>query len=126
MMSRFLLHPAWQISVDDLRAGQEDTLHDLRKLCKQIRYQGEFFMPHYPQSFKGWVKDVKAIQSRLGDMQDAVVFDSFIQQYQVERRAGLNLTSLRVPKYWEQTRKKYCDPSYRRQLHELILVPLPS
>ncbi|NJN23976.1 MAG: CHAD domain-containing protein [Acaryochloridaceae cyanobacterium RL_2_7] len=42
-MSRFLLHPAWQISESDVMAGQQEGLHDLRKLCKQVRYQGEFF-----------------------------------------------------------------------------------
>ncbi|NJN23975.1 MAG: hypothetical protein HC810_05760 [Acaryochloridaceae cyanobacterium RL_2_7] len=57
-------------------------------------------------------------------MQDAVVFESFIERYQPERRVGRKSVSSIVPKNWEQTRQKYCDPIYRRQLHELVLTPL--
>ena len=73
------------------------------------------------KDFKGWVKDVKTIQTRLGDMQDAVVFEQFIQQYQ-GGHARIP-SSLPVPKHWNQLREPYCDLTYRRHLYGLILNP---
>ena len=138
LMSRLLLHPAWLISLTAMTPAQLNTLHDLRKLCKQLRYQTEFFQPFYPKAFKTWIKEIKGIQSALGQLQDACVFAQLIEQYP-EKTESVTLRAIASPTHaaithlenaasltleWDQLRQHYSSPIYRRQLHELILSPL--
>jgi CHAD domain-containing protein len=128
LLTTLLLHPGWLVSKNDLSEENTVTLHDLRKDCKHARYQAEFFTNFYHQSFKDWIDEVKAIQDRLGLLQDTQVLQALltdelpkvdmpelqgiIQQRQVEALAN-----------WEETRQKYLDPNFRLYLHQLILIP---
>ena len=138
-MSRLLLHPAWLASPTTVTAKQLHTLHHLRKLCKQLRYQSEFFQDVYPKAFKIWIKEIKAIQSILGQLQDARVFEQLMSEYQgpsvshnatVKGAETVSTTtqlehSIDLPRNWQHLRQRYRDPTYRHQLHELILTPTP-
>jgi CHAD domain-containing protein len=51
-----------------------ESLHDLRKRCKELRYALEFFAPlHDPSSYAKVVGDLKRLQDCLGDFQDTEV-----------------------------------------------------
>jgi len=55
-------------------ASPHDTLHDLRKRCKELRYALEFFAPLYPADAYGAVlADLKRLQDCLGEFQDTEV-----------------------------------------------------
>ena len=51
-----------------------ESLHDLRKRAKELRYLLEFFAPvHDPVAYRKVVGDLKALQDCLGDFQDSQV-----------------------------------------------------
>jgi CHAD domain-containing protein len=51
-----------------------ESLHDLRKRCKELRYALEFFAPlHDPATYAMVVGDLKKLQDCLGDFQDSEV-----------------------------------------------------
>jgi CHAD domain-containing protein len=51
-----------------------ESLHDLRKSCKKLRYLMEFFQSLYPEeSIKQLIKNLKGLQEVLGDFQDYAV-----------------------------------------------------
>jgi CHAD domain-containing protein len=55
-------------------ASPHDSLHDLRKRCKELRYALEFFAPLYPPDAYGAVlTDLKRLQDCLGEFQDTEV-----------------------------------------------------
>jgi CHAD domain-containing protein len=128
-----LLHPGWLSRADDAAndssACSNLALHDLRKACKQVRYQAEFFAPFYGEAFQDWVNEIKTIQSQLGQLHDSQVlldrlaevlpkhvelpeFKAMLQQVQAESMAN-----------WETIRHQYLDPNFRQHLHQIILNP---
>ncbi len=51
-----------------------ESLHDLRKRCKELRYLLEFFAPlHDPVTNRKVIGDLKALQDCLGEFQDSQV-----------------------------------------------------
>jgi CHAD domain-containing protein len=51
-----------------------ESLHDLRKRCKELRYLLEFFAPLYdPAAYRKVVGDLKQLQDCLGEFQDSQV-----------------------------------------------------
>ena len=55
-------------------ASPHDSLHDLRKRCKELRYVLEFFAPLYPaDSYGAVLADLKRLQDCLGEFQDTEV-----------------------------------------------------
>jgi CHAD domain-containing protein len=55
-------------------ASPHDSLHDLRKRCKELRYALEFFAPLYPaDSYGAVLADLKRLQDCLGEFQDTEV-----------------------------------------------------
>jgi CHAD domain-containing protein len=55
-------------------ASPHDSLHDLRKRCKELRYALEFFAPlHDPAVYGKVVGDLKRLQDCLGEFQDTEV-----------------------------------------------------
>ncbi len=55
-------------------ASAPESLHDLRKRCKELRYLLEFFAPLYePAAYKKVIGDLKQLQDCLGEFQDSQV-----------------------------------------------------
>ena len=55
-------------------ASAPESLHDLRKRAKELRYLLEFFAPlHDPVAYRKVVGDLKSLQDCLGDFQDSQV-----------------------------------------------------
>lgn len=138
-LAHFLLHPAWQISPGLLSAAEAELLHDLRKRCKQVRYQAEFFAEFYPPAYLDWIGQLKTLQDCLGQVQDTVVLKdwlgcgyresglckgqaldtSFMLLQQLVN--GDNQTALQE---WDHLRQSYLTADFRYELYQLILQPL--
>jgi CHAD domain-containing protein len=55
-------------------ASAPESLHDLRKRCKELRYALEFFAPLYdPAGYRKVVGGLKQLQDTLGEFQDSQV-----------------------------------------------------
>ena len=64
-----------------------ESLHTLRKRCKELRYVLEFFATlHNPQAQRAMVSDLKRLQDCLGEFQD-----SEVQQYEIQSLAAAML-----------------------------------
>jgi CHAD domain-containing protein len=132
LLSTLLLHPGWLIPATDISDEANQILHDLRKACKHARYQAEFFLPLYGESFKEWIGDVKAIQDSLGKVHDGQVLLELLAEH---LPAGATLPRLEAlirqaqdeaMADWETVRQKYLDPAFRWQLHKMLLEPDPG
>jgi CHAD domain-containing protein len=129
LLSALLLHPGWSISEENLESNS-NILHDLRKTCKYVRYQAEFFTDFYGKTFKEWIDELKELQDSLGKVQDMQVLRELLLH---ELPKGADLPELQraiqdnligVMENWEPVRQKYLDPSFRYHLHQMILEPL--
>jgi CHAD domain-containing protein len=59
-----------------------ESLHDLRKSCKKLRYLMEFFQCLYPErQIKQLIKNLKGLQEVLGDFQDYAVQESQLKLF---------------------------------------------
>lgn len=62
-----------------------ETLHDLRKTCKKLRYLMEFFQDMYPaKDMKVLLRALKGLQSVLGDFQDYEIQENNIKHFSAE------------------------------------------
>jgi CHAD domain-containing protein len=69
------------------------SLHDLRKRCKDLRYLLEFFAPLYePVGYKKVIGDLKQLQDCLGEFQD-----SEVQREEIRALAGAMLADHAAP-----------------------------
>jgi CHAD domain-containing protein len=128
LLSALLLHPGWLVSVQDLSDANATVLHDLRKTCKHVRYQAEFFSRFYDSEFQNWVGELKILQEGLGKVQDGQVLLKLLsdelcgevlpglQKAIQENQAGAMVD-------WERLRGQYLNPDFRYFLHQMILKP---
>ncbi len=130
IVSTLLLHPGWLIQPEKDAGASNDVLHDLRKACKHVRYQAEFFAPFYSESFQSWIEDIKAIQSMLGTVQDSEVLQALLDQHLPKSKkvtalkAAVKQTEVEALSNWESIRQRYLDPAFRYHLHHLLLAPI--
>lgn len=150
LISEFLLHPAWLVGVK-LEAGaiaapsglnseivvqllnaHGDSIHSLRKQAKRVRYQLELFTDFYSSAYEDYVKDIKAIQSILGHIQDSFVLAEFLKGTldsgnitQLPTLAS-QFTEARYQAWqeWRPLQQKYLNPKTRRDLHQTLLKPV--
>lgn len=62
-----------------------ESLHDLRKTCKKLRYLMEFFQSLYPpEKIKAMIKALKGFQEVLGNFQDYEVQEHTLKQFSEE------------------------------------------
>lgn len=128
LLSQLFLHSGWLIGKEQTSEHGE-LLHDLRKVCKQVRYQAEFFTQFYGDEFQSWVEEVRLLQEMLGKVQDGQVLSDLLLEVLPQAKTMSQLqTSIHqeqqdamVP--WDTLREKYLDPDFRQQLYHLILHP---
>jgi len=76
---------------DAISAGSSpETLHELRKSCKKLRYLLDFFDSLYPQKeLKPLLQHLKALQEVLGNFQDFQVQETNLLRFGPELQANL-------------------------------------
>ncbi|HEY9667907.1 MAG TPA: CHAD domain-containing protein [Coleofasciculaceae cyanobacterium] len=151
LLSQLLLHPAWLVGVK-LEAGDiavpsglnseivvqllnnhGDSIHSLRKQAKRVRYQMELFTDFYGSTYNDYLKDIKEIQSILGQLQDSVVLAEFLSNtLDSEGIAQLPMlaaqfTEVRYQAWqeWRSLQQRYLDPKTRDDFHRTLLQPTP-
>ncbi|WP_009545910.1 CHAD domain-containing protein [Crocosphaera subtropica] len=148
-VSQLMLHPGWVIgvkfevesinfpeslskeAVESLLDKEGLILHDLRKAAKRTRYNMELFTQFYGEVYETYLKDIKQIQSILGDIQDSFVLVEFLDE--VFEDNILNkmptfakiLQETRYDKWqeWEKLQRKFLDNKTRKDFHITILQP---
>ncbi|NJO42614.1 MAG: CHAD domain-containing protein [Cyanobacteria bacterium CRU_2_1] len=130
LLSELLMHPGWLIPKGDISDENSETLHDLRKVCKHVRYQTEFFIPFYGEDFKNWIEEIKELQASLGAFQDTHVLQQLLTEQlgrkpqMPELKAAIEQKQADSLANWEQVRQKYLDESTRYYLHQMLLQPI--
>jgi CHAD domain-containing protein len=150
-VSALFLHPGWllgiktkkgkvkidnltEAEVEEVFKNQGETLHDIRKQVKRVRYQMSLFKKFYGEAYSEYVEDLKGIQEVLGKMQDSVVLAETLS-----RVLGCNLhetlptlaEKLLENRYvswleWQPLHQKYLNPEIRDQFRLELLYPTPS
>lgn len=132
LLSELLLHPGWLVPADHGSQEESATLHELRKVCKHVRYQTEFFVSFYGNPFQKWIKEIKVLQDQLGSFQDSQVLMDLLETHlsDPEEMPGLQAIIQRqrteVLSNWDETRQQYLDPDFRLRLHHILLQPLQN
>jgi len=151
LVSKLLLHPAWLVGVK-LEDGQIDVpsalnseivaqlldshgenLHHLRKQAKGVRYQMELFTNFYGSTYKNYVRDIKAIQRIVGEIQDSFVLAAFLTDTLKSNLSGqmptlaTQLTDTRYQSWqeWQLLQQRYLNPQIRKDFHQTLLQPVP-
>lgn len=130
LVSNSLLHPGWMVPANYSSKEEGFELHELRKAFKHVRYQTEFFVSFYGESFKTWVKEIKQLQENLGKLQDSHVLQELLHE-NLSKKAELPSLDERIRQTraealadWDAIRQRYLDPAYRRQLYQMLLEPI--
>ncbi len=137
-VSHLLLHPGWFVTKTDgedmttVLAQQGETLHSLRKVAKKARYQMELFTDCYGETYGQYVKEIKAIQSVLGKIQDNVVLTDFLSSCVGDSQEFPELlkqiSQFQEQKWqaWEKLQTTFRDPSTRQNLRLTVQNPFPE
>jgi len=148
-VSQFCLHPGWLIGakiakseivvqtkwtpsqLEEHLKTESETLHNLRKQAKRLRYQMELFTELYSESFTAHIHDVKNIQEILGMIQDNIVLHGWLEnifksELETELR-GLT-TLLTANRYqlwqeWQPLQQRYLQADTKYNLHLVVLQP---
>ncbi|MBD2089824.1 CHAD domain-containing protein [Microcoleus sp. FACHB-1515] len=140
LISNLLLHPGWLVgaelenhSVDEKAIAtqlqeQSESLHDLRKQIKRVRYQTEFFTQFYGDEFASQVEDFQNIQEVLGQIQDYSILKDFMADAMhtnwhkdlpiLAQRLGHEQISLW--KTWQPIQQRYLDAEFRSRLRAIV------
>ena len=148
-VSQLMLHPGWlvgfkvesqgsnfsaqlsQKEVESLLDKNELVLHDLRKVAKRTRYNMELFSQFYSENYETYLKDIKNIQTILGDIQDSFVLCEFpnnIFDKNILNKMPAFSNILQENRYhkwqeWEGLQQKFFNSEIRKNFHLTILDP---
>jgi CHAD domain-containing protein len=149
-VSIFFLHPGWLVGtevvdakftvctdwqpekVEENLTNQGESVHDLRKQAKRVRYQMELFTDLYGESYAAYIAEVKSIQDILGSIQDSVVMgewlsDVFKSELQTHLPKFANLLAENRYQLWQQwqpIQERYLQAANRQNFHLTILQPV--
>ena len=144
------MHPAWWIGTQIDSAGQfqpivatdwqpgelsrwldqeEMLLHDLRKVAKRTRYQMGLFTDYYPEPFQRLLKQIKAVQEVLGNLQDCYVLRGMIEDCLDVGLADLSpelcklfqQQRLQLWTEWQPLQQQFLTADYRRACRRLSM-----
>ncbi|NES87584.1 MAG: CHAD domain-containing protein [Moorea sp. SIO2B7] len=147
---RLLLHPGWLVGVElenqvikfpdglnhneveQLLDNQGLILHDLRKEAKRVRYNMELFTQFYGQMYNNYVKEVKAIQTVIGEIQDCFVLAEFLAQVfesDIQKKVPTLIKQFKATRYhqwkeWEVIQRKFLNPKKRPNLRLIVQSPI--
>jgi CHAD domain-containing protein len=148
-ISIFFLHPGWLVgtqvveskftvcndwkpeTVEQHLTNEGESIHDLRKQAKRVRYQMELFSDLYGESYTAYIAEVKNIQDILGSIQDSVVMgdwltDVFKSELDTHLPTLANLLAENRYQLWQQwqpLQERYLQVENRQNFHLEILHP---
>lgn len=150
-VSALFLHPGWllgiktkkgkvkinnltETEVEELFANNGETLHDIRKQVKRVRYQMSLFTNFYGEAYSEYVEDLEEIQEVLGKMQDSVVLAETLSRVlgcDLQETLPSLSEKLLENRYlswleWQPLHQKYLKPEIRDQLRLELLYPYPG
>ncbi|AFY36711.1 CHAD domain containing protein [[Leptolyngbya] sp. PCC 7376] len=138
-LATLLMHPGWRVGIslkkattaqlNKLFAQHSKYLHNLRKVAKRSRYNRELFLSFYGKAYKRDLKQIKQVQSIIGEFQDLDVLTCFLQQHFEQPLSKklptiskqLNCKRRSLWQEWQLLQKKFLDPDYRRALHQTLI-----
>ncbi|MEN9220150.1 MAG: CHAD domain-containing protein [Thermostichales cyanobacterium SZTDM-1c_bins_54] len=125
-LGRWLLHPGWAS-----RDPHDPLLHELRKLGKKLRYQGELFTPWYGPAWQDWLGELQRMQSTLGTLHDLQVLHGLVQAEAGGQELADQLVEAMAATWqeWQGWRERWTSPGQRQRLHRLVCFapePLPE
>jgi CHAD domain-containing protein len=152
LISNLFLHPGWQVgfqplktenrsfqkntdlsqkNIEQILRKQGDTLHDLRKTVKRVRYQMSLFTDFYGETYTAYLADMKAIQEYLGDIQDSEVLEATLAKVlksDIESKLPQFATLLRESRYqawkkWQLMQRRYLNANIRQNFRSTLLHP---
>ncbi len=140
-VGQLLLNPGWwsdsdldptvspESAVDRLLLTQGTALHSLRKQIKATRYLMELFADRYPTQYQDYLQDFQQIHKLLGNIQDRVVLDNFLQKI-LGKRAAHKLPTLYTQidrdrylnwQAWQPIQARYQQPTIGTELQLLLI-----
>ncbi|AFY48148.1 hypothetical protein Nos7524_2305 [Nostoc sp. PCC 7524] len=148
-VSSFLLHPGLLVGthvvdaevkintdskaeeIEQQLTTQGESIHDLRKQAKRMRYQMELFTELYGESYAAYIADIKSIQDILGNIQDSMVmgewltnvFKSEIQTKLPTLASLLSANRVQWWQEWQPLQERYLQAENRHNFHLTILHP---
>ncbi len=120
------LQAGWQ--AEDPR---DDSLHELRKVLKGVRYGHENLAEFFGEAGRHWIQECRSAQEVLGELHDLQVLAAVLEE-QERRGKKASLAPLaraletRLGQCWgrwQSLRPTLMDPQRRRELHSLFLLP---
>jgi CHAD domain-containing protein len=141
VVGQLLLNPGWWIdtNLDPTTATEADLsaailthgtdLHSLRKQIKATRYLMELFVDRYPPQYIDYLQDLKQIHKLLGNIQDGVVLDRFVQGV-LGKRAASKLPTLYAQidrdrqlnwQAWQPIQHRYQQSTIGQELQLLLI-----
>lgn len=148
LASQTWLHPGWLVGtkitrgslkvntrikadqVDALIHEQSETLHDLRKQLKRLRYQLKVVSDLYGEALDPDLERLALMQDTLGSLQDSLVIDEVLADAVRDPRKTLpTLLALmadqrhRSWKNWQSLQQHYIDANNRIALRQLLAAP---
>jgi CHAD domain-containing protein len=150
MTCQLFLHPGWLVGtsihggkakllpIENAEAVNQqclqfgDVLHGLRKQTKQVRYQAEFFSDFYEASCLQRIEEFKTIQDILGQIQDHLVLQQFLELTLNVDLAKVLPTVAQVIQQeqitlwqnWQPIQQRYLSLEFRQGLRSLLTKPL--
>jgi CHAD domain-containing protein len=144
-LSRLLLHPgllvgtkvpddAKQTEVEQEITANSETLHNLRKQAKHLRYQMELFVELYDEKYTDYLAQVKQIQEILGNIQDSMVLEAWLvkvfgSQINLKFPCLTHLLAANRYQFWQEwqiIKQNLMEYQTRNDLRLVILQPLSS
>jgi CHAD domain-containing protein len=124
-------------------ASPPESLHNLRKRCKELRYALEFFAPLYDSIlYRKVVGDLKQLQDSLGEFQDSqvqreeigVLADAMLAERAApaatllamgEIAANLAVSQAEAREVFAERFARFAGPAGQQRLHALLTRPRP-
>jgi CHAD domain-containing protein len=105
------LGEALRLRPSDWSSAPEESLHDVRKAVKKIRYALEAFAPAYGRPVSRTIERCRSLQESLGVIQDASAFSVLLKgittfsagQFIATARARAEGETGRLPELWDKT-----------------------
>ena len=117
-----LMQLGWQ--VDDPARGAQ-SLHELRKKIKAVRYQAEGYGDFYGVNYSSWVDELKRLQEVLGNLQDLAVLRKLLGKKLTKQLPALEakLQAFQAENWatWLGLRGRYHTDSSRQELRLMVI-----